>query len=987
MRANKRVLVFLAFSFAVAIWGQGTERQAFLEAEGRFLSKDYSLALDRYDDLIRRWPDSVYAADARYRRAVALYRLGRSEAAYAALSQVEARYRATKYLPYVPFWKAVIEYERADYARAADRFDLLAADPPDDESLRQTLLYLGKARTALDDAPAAIAAFERFLDVSPSSEIEPSALVFLFDLYAKSGAFDRSAALWARLSPDQLDEESRERVTLRAAEALSALGRTTEAEPLFDRLASSGRRDIAVSALQRLFQESRRSGDEARVAGVVVKAENALRTSPEILSEFWLRVGAGAFRDGRTDLARSYFLRIAALLPPERVEADVPIYLARIADREGRVEEAESVLAAAVPFAAGSAALLKTHLGWYRLKLGHWADARTVLTEAVAAAADESLAATARAYLAYALYRLDGAESSLAGSALAESALAALDSPAASLPAMARLRAELLRKSGKAADALTALEPLAAADDEAKVALLSLFFENGRYERVVAAAAAMYDSGGRPVFADQDLRAAAGYLTGVSAAAEGDFVLAVSRLEDARSAGFGRLGAAASWASFYRAWSLYRLSRFAEAETAFSSFLTEFPAHPRAYSALHSLAWSRANQGDYAGAAVSARAAADTAAASADAESLARASYMEGGFRSALKDWNGAIGAYDRAAAAGSGSTSYAVRALYERAGVLEASGRTDAADQAFSAIERDRPGDPLAAESAYRRGELQFRAKKWQAAVDRFAAYRDRYPSGARVDGALYFGGTAAANAGKADAGILLWERLLADFPASRYRFPAILSAARAYREKKDWEAAFRAYTSAIAEFGDRARSAGAAQEADVLRYLMTGLSEKAARLHVLLTREGGAASAPGRAAALELARYYIKESAQREAGLPLIEETIAFRSEDPTAAAEAALLKGDYYALPSVEAWERAALSYLDAVTYAADAKAGALTSEGASVRDALIPDALFRALSARLRAGKRGDAEAVLATLVKNYPTSTWTTKARGILEASR
>ena len=429
--------------------------------------------------------------------------------------------------------------------------------------------------------------------------------MFLFDLYAKEGDVQRLVALWERLDPSLLDAVTRERVSLRAAESYASLGKTNEAVALFESLSSSPRREIAVSSLQRLFAEARRSGDEARVSAAMVKAENALRGSPELLSEFWLRVGASAFRDGRMDLARSYFLRIAALLPPERVDPDVPIYMAEMAAREGNLKEAFATLSAAAPFSGSREALLKSRLGWYALKLEKWVEAKTFLTEALRALpkkeADLDVERATRAYLSYALYRLDEADLGLT----------ALDgADATALPGMARLRAELLRKAGRAADSLEAFDALIseasragpAATLEPRVAQLSLFFENGRHERVVASSEALYRQFPDTARMDVDLRIAAGYLSGISAAATGNFALAVSRLDDARAAGFSRLGPTAPWASYYRAWALYRLARFPEAKTEFDSFLKEFPAHSRAYSAAYLAAWCAANSGDYAAA-------------------------------------------------------------------------------------------------------------------------------------------------------------------------------------------------------------------------------------------------------------------------------------------------------------------------------------------------------------------------------------------------
>jgi TolA-binding protein len=563
----------------------------------------------------------------------------------------------------------------------------------------------------------------------------------------------------------------------------------------------------------------------------------------------------------------------------------------------------------------------------------------------------------------------------------------------------ARLRGELLRRNGKAADSLAALETAVAAnpeDAQTRLALMALFFQNGRFDRVVATAAQLKDASLAPEF-----RSAASYMAGVAAASTGDYGSAFSRLDSslagvpvASKATAAALAEAAPWASYYRAWSLYRLSRFNEAKASFDAFVAAYPQHERVYSAAYLAAWSAANGRDYKAAAVSARKAADIArleTAGADtAERIARALFLEGTLRPFFSDWDGALSALDAAMAVRSparsdGRTAYTVKAAFEKGSVLDAAGRTDAADAAFASVSATYGDDPLASEAAYRRGELLYRAKRWAASADRFAAYRTAYPGGERTDGALYLGGVSLASTGKGDAAILLWERLLKDYPSSRYRFSATLAAARTYREKRDWEGAFRAYTAAIAEFGDRARAAGAEDEAEVLRYMIAKLPEKAARLQVRLGKENGAATAAGRRTAIELARFYIEESTQREAGLPLLDEVTALRSEDPAAAAEAQLLAGDYYAL--LESWDRAATAFLAAASSAAEAPSQAVMTRGGSVRADGAPEALYKAASARLRAGKADSAAEVVATLAKTFPASSWTSRAKRLLENNR
>jgi len=972
------------FLFVLSAFAQNLDQEAFLDAELRFLAGDYALALEQYDEFLRQRPDSAYAADARYRRAVTLYRLDRGAEAYGEFLAVESRYRATKYLAYIPFWLGVIEYEGQKYEAALKRFAALAARPPDAETLRQALLYQGKAATARRQADQAIAAFERLLDelaVAPLRiEDEPTALVFLSGLYAEKGDNPAQAALWERLEPQALDPATREDLALRAAEAYLALGRREQALPLFESLSASSRRSIAVSALRRLLEHERARGNEAAVQAVVVKAEYALHSDPEALGAFWLRLGAGAFREGKDELAATYFQRIAALLPPESVGAEVPVYLAELAHRRGDTAAAYRILATAAESPGGAPALLLARLGWYSLQLGDWEAARTRLSEALAAAesAAPDLTASIRSNLAYAIYRLDRPDEALAVLAAASPAVAD-----------AHLRALLHQQNGEAEKSLEAYTVLIAARTdrgEPRVERMALLFRKKQYARVLEDAADL----GRfadPASLSEPYRFAAAYLRGVSAAVTGDYAPAVSALDQALSLASSG-GAAVPWAAFYRAWSLYRASRFETAAAALAAFVGSYPDHPEAYTAAYLAAWSYARTGAYAQGAALAGTAAETAAAgtgrggAAAAEDEGRARYLEGTLRALLADYNGALAALGRAAAL---PGSYAVRASFESAAVLAQAGRVEESVAAYAALSRNYPRDPLAAEAEFRRGEVYYGAKRWAQAADAFAQYRQAYPAGDRVDAALYLGGIAQKSRGQIDPAILLWERLILDVAGGRYRFPALLALGQAYWDKQAWEASFNAYTSALAEFGDQARAAGAADQAETLRYLMAKLPEKAARLHVVLNRENGTATARGRAAALELARFYLTESAQREAGAALADEVIARRREDPGAAAEAYLLKGDYYT--QLEVWAGGAEAYLAAADAAAAAPPGARSGQNRSVRDDLAPEALFKAARSRLRDDKRNSAAELAATLRRLYPGSSWTSQAERLLEGSR
>jgi tetratricopeptide (TPR) repeat protein len=426
------------------------------------------------------------------------------------------------------------------------------------------------------------------------------------------------------------------------------------------------------------------------------------------------------------------------------------------------------------------------------------------------------------------------------------------------------------------------------------------------------------------------------------------------------------------------------LANFKNSGPHLGDFAQTYPDHPLSSTAAYLAAWSYARRGDYANGQRWAGRSADLSG-TAKAEDSARARYLQGVLLAYASDWQAALAALETAQALRDPRgqrTTYTVKAALERARVFAQAGQVDLADGAYLAVQRDFADDPLAETAAFERGQMLYQAKRWAPGADALASYRQAFPKGRFVEGALYFGALCQQSLGKIDGAILLWERQLKDFPGGQYRLPAALALGAAYWEKQDWSASFRVYTDALAEFGERAKTAGVQDRVEMLRYLMAQVPEKAARFQVILNREHGTATSAGRAAALGLARFYINESPQREAALPLLEEVTALAKDDPASAAEAYLLEGDYYTL--LERWDQGAQAYLRAVSTGTDIPATARTTEGQSIKTDLIPEALFKAARSRLRSGKKDSAQTVVTDLARLYPSSPWTAQAKKLME---
>ncbi|MCK5094387.1 MAG: tetratricopeptide repeat protein, partial [Spirochaetes bacterium] len=117
------------------------ESELFSEAESRYYSKNYAVAIELYDEFLKAFPLSDLVPDAQYRKAVCLFRLERYSASRTLFDAVERRYRATRYIDYVPFWKGVILYKLADFSGSRNNLESFLKKVYDPDLVSQALLY------------------------------------------------------------------------------------------------------------------------------------------------------------------------------------------------------------------------------------------------------------------------------------------------------------------------------------------------------------------------------------------------------------------------------------------------------------------------------------------------------------------------------------------------------------------------------------------------------------------------------------------------------------------------------------------------------------------------------------------------------------------------------------------------------------------------------------------------------------------------------
>ena len=277
-------------------------------------------------------------------------------------------------------------------------------------------------------------------------------------------------------------------------------------------------------------------------------------------------------------------------------------------------------------------------------------------------------------------------------------------------------------------------------------------------------------------------------------------------------------------------------------------------------------------------------------------------------------------------------------------------------------------PANPLAEEALFKRAEVFAEARSWQQARDAYLEYRTRYPKGRLVDAALYWGGIASAEMGEGFGAVLQWERLSDGYKSSPFRADALRRTAEAYAERGDYGKAVALLTTLYKEYPEEAKAFGTGQRLEELAYRLQGAGEREAALSSTIGREGGAQSAKGRQAMIELAQLYIYEGSSRLELAPPMLQAVADKKE-PATAARAQFLLGEYYFRKRDPA--RAAQEFL---------KAAVLNPQDADRTAA----SLYRAAEMMKLAGRAQDVRDLVTRLEKFFPGSQWTAEARKLQE---
>ncbi|TVQ40648.1 MAG: hypothetical protein EA384_02420 [Spirochaetaceae bacterium] len=972
----KRLLLAAAVMLGAAVlWAQSSDREIFQQAESRFRAAEYEIALERYEALIRQHPVSQFVPDAQFRRAVVLYRLQRYQESLDLLQRVETRFRSTRFLEQVPFWKGVAYYHLADYRAARGEIGRFLDAGTDAGQRTQALLYLALSEVALGERDAAISSLEQLLDISAARD-EPYAVSVYLSLLLHQDRLHDLISYYEALDP--FESAWSDNITLYAAEAYFRSGDNDRAVALYRDLRTAAA-PVATVAFQRLFQVAQDQDDEAVFFAVMSEAEQALAGRTEVLKEFWLRVGIETYNRGRYDLAELYLQRVWDLRRRESIAASAPLYLADLLARRDERARAIAVLSEYLSLSDDQRDEVLLRLGTLYAQGDEWRSAADVLGSLLERYPRSQHVAAASYQYAFALHRLERSGDALAviDEVFARGRAGRLSGE------LLRLKAQLHRERGEFDDALQALREYLSSrrdDLDARLEQLTLLFRLERYRRVLEEAEILEADHQGLASQRPELHFQLRYMVGLAQISLREYDAAIENLRQLPSdprvletlTPGGELAVIHPYTLYYQGWAHYRLSQYDQASDYFVQLMRYDDRHRFAPRAAYLAGWSDFNLGRYDRAEEHLR--------RLKAMPIDRQTDLEATFL--LAQTMAARGSYDQALLQyrniflDNPDSRYADDSLFEYAGVLVRMQRVDDALHEYRNLLRRFPNSQLAEDAMFRRGELLFEHGRYTEARSAFFEHRSSFPRGGLVHASLYWGGIAAERAGEPSGALLLWEQLIREYRDSQYRPDAMQRTAEIYEQRGQYRNALNIVTEFIAAYPQEAAAVQARRKADELILLIGGLSAQEASLWVRIDENRRAQTAAGRAAILSLGRLAILEGAGSPANenlvLQLLQDVAGRAAEDPPAAAEAAFLLAEYDLRASQPL--RAAEGFLRAAEIDPADRDRAARS-------------LFRAAEAMQFAGRSAEVRELVERLQQSFPDSEWSARAGRLLGGNR
>lgn len=974
MKRTKIFLCVLAFMQLSLFSAAATDASLFGEVNAAYKSSAWPGAIDYADTLVSQYPRSPFIAKALSLKAESLYHLGRVEEACGVFEEAislasddgELLVRDYYWLGRMYLMRQKLSSAQKNFVRGAavyrERFSSNSDMGKTSRFYFLNVLWGGRAFYWDGKYKEAVLPFEEvIISGSHYSNSEyAETLSMIYDCYLETKNYKKLLVLHQRLPENHaaISDELRGLLNLLSGDAQYSLKQYRQAYDTYCKVLTGDDSVLASVALQKAYSVAsghpREVGEEP--GAVLSNARDGLDEYPELLEEFWTRLGVDAFENGDFSKANSYFENAekestdayTALIGLYKAEMAPDLALTIISDYYQKCDIANAASPSSEYAKAYECAFTKWYAvaeNWEQVKV----HAKNALSMNGSPAQSKAQIVYWDALASYNLGNLEETRTKILAQTFPEGTELWADSRL--------LMAQVLYKQGRTLNALRMYEEVNRDFPLKKGDLAD-------YSKLLFADGQMGASYRQSLLADIP---DGWYMTALSSfnrreweTSERYFTKYLEKKNQKNT----------SYAKFYIGYVHYKLGLLDMAVRELSDFISENPSHPLLWNGCMTATNCAVQLSDLnkaASFAKSAIGAAQTVSQKENAITLCA---------SVLADNK----KYEEAAAVLAESTKqnddFGVVARYQLAEIYARNEKLSKSDSLYAEIENKFSSHALADDASYRRGELFYTRENYSQAVKGFLNYQKKFPRGKYLDASYFYCADSYARENKSARAVLQYEALISTMPQSPYIYNAKKNLVVLNRSLGEYSQALSIAESLLADFPQASDSDGIPDQIAELRQLASGINEKMLSLQKAYDAAGKSDSAEGRAAGADLAEYLYESVNTKKDGYSLAKELYAKadasspKGEESAVAVRCAMIVAGY--LRDQNDNSTAASSYLDAARHAR-ASGNSQTAERA----------LYSATEAFCAAGLYGDARETVKNMKELYPKSKFTSKAAALV----
>lgn len=308
------------------------------------------------------------------------------------------------------------------------------------------------------------------------------------------------------------------------------------------------------------------------------------------------------------------------------------------------------------------------------------------------------------------------------------------------------------------------------------------------------------------------------------------------------------------------------------------------------------------------------------------------------------------------------GNDEFAAETLFLTANMYNKKGDVKQADYYFNKVYTDHPRAKYSEEALFRCGEVFYAHEDYGTALNRFTTYIYKYAEGDFSAAALFFGGDCALRLGENDRTIMLTNTMLQKYKNSIYAYGANKNLLTAYTNIENYGQALEVAKLLVKDFSKQAADDEIGKQLIQLEKLVNGVDKRIVDKQAEYEKHKGSSTKAGRIAGTQLVQLYAASSyTQKDAynlAVELLKKQVA--GDERSYAAINAEFIADYNRKENKN--KEAATMYLTAAEYYRNVD----DSEKAAV-------VLYGAVDAFIADGYEGDARETADLLKKLYPES--------------